>query len=111
MARSNGDPEGKGQAMRDRIAASQREHRRRNRGDAAQADWSTADAGLLLAVISGVSSGGGAIQFGLTKDGGSYVIRIIGDGEPFNEYVRPTEDINLYLTGLSQDYEKGWRNK
>lgn len=108
MARANGDPLGKGQAMRDKIAASQREHRRRNRGTNVDADWAAADASLMRDVVCRITSEGGAVQFGLTRDGGSYTIRILGDGEPYNEYVRPTEDINLALTGLCEDYQAGW---
>lgn len=110
MARSNGDPQGKGQATRDRIAAVQRAERRKNRGTGAVADWGTADPSLVFSLVCRLTNEGGAVQFGLTRDGGSYTVRILGDGEPYNEYVRATEDINLALNGLLLDYEKGWSN-
>jgi hypothetical protein len=110
MARTNGDPHGKGQAMRDKIAASQRANRRANRGHGDTTDWGTADPNLIHRLICQLTNEGGAVQFGVTRDGGSFTIRILGDGDPFNEYVRPTEDINLALTGMCEDYEKGWSN-
>lgn len=83
----------------------QNDVRRRNRGHGAFAEWSTADAKLLLRVVSAISAMGGAVQFGLTKSKDQYVIRVVGDGEPFNEYLRPTEDIDLWLTSFAEDYE------
>lgn len=106
MAIKKDDNSPQGNAARASIAAQQREHRRRNRGGSDTADWSVADAVLLSQCVSKLTAYGCAIQFGYTKDGGSFVIRVVGDGEPYNEYVRPTEDINLYLAGLAEDYSK-----
>lgn len=79
--------------------------RRRNRGNGASADWSSADAKLLLRLVAAIARIGGAVQFGYTKSQDQYVIRVIGDGEPFNEYLRPTEDVDYWLEGFCQDYE------
>lgn len=106
MARKPEDNSPQGNAARASIAAQQREHRRKNRGRVEAADWASADPTLIHNAICRLTSHGFAIQFGYTRDGGSHVIRIVGDGEPYNEYVRPSEDINLYLQGLTQDYEK-----
>lgn len=106
MAVKQEDNSPAGNAAREAIAKQQREHRRRNRGTSDPADWSSADASLILDAIVKITAAGCAIQFGYTKDGGSYVIRIVGDGEPYNDYVRPSEDINLYLVGLTADYAK-----
>lgn len=95
-----------GNAARESIAKQQREHRRRNRGNAETADWSNADPSKLHRAVCCVANAGCAIQFGYTKDGGSFVIRIVGDGEPFNEYVRPTESLDEYLDALATDYAK-----
>ena len=78
--------------------------RRRNRGNGEVADWRNADPEYIITVISAITGKGGAVQFGLTKDGGSLVVRVIGDGEPYNEYVRPSEDVDLYLQGLAADF-------
>jgi len=106
MATKPDDNSPAGNAARAKIAAAQREHRRRSRGNAETADWSVVEATLLLNVISNVTGRGAAIQFGYTRDGSAFVIRIVGDGEPYNEYVRPTEDISLYLEGLASDFAK-----
>jgi hypothetical protein len=84
----------------------QRANRRRNRGNSEPAEWSTADSAKLIAAICAVTQHGYAIRFGYTKDGGAFAVGIIGDGEPFTEFPRPTEDINLYLDGVISDYEK-----
>lgn len=86
--------------------AQQRRERRRNRGSGERAEWGNADSAKVLAAISACTRHGYAIRFGYTKDGGAYAIGIIGDGEPFTEFVRPTEDINLYLDGVILDYGK-----
>lgn len=106
MVQKPNDNTPSGNAARENIAKQQREHRRRNRGGGDVADWSTVDAVELHAAISAVVGAGCAIQFGYTKDGSSYVVRIVGDGEPYNEYVRPTEDVSLYLTSLVLDFGK-----
>lgn len=106
MARKPEDNSPQGNAARAAIAQQQREHRRRNRGNAETADWGNADPVKLHRAICNVTGIGGAIQFGYTKDGGSFVIRIVGDGEPFNEYVRPSESIDEYLDALARDYDK-----
>src|SRR5688572_2903718 len=108
MPRKPQDNSPAGNAARASIAAQQRANRRRNRGSGETADWASAEPSLILECICRLSAGGAALQFSYTRDGGSFVIRIVGDGEPFNEYVRPTEDINLFLTGLLEDYPKGW---
>jgi len=83
----------------------QRSARRRNRGNVGQADWSAASSELVLRLIVSVAKIGGAVQFGYTQSGDSYVIRVLGDGEPFNEYLRSTEDVDLWLESFAQDYE------
>jgi len=106
MARKPEDNSPAGNAARESIAKQQREHRRRNRGNSETADWSNADAGKLHRAVCDLTGAGCAIQFGYTKDGGSFVIRIVGDGEPYNEYVRPTESIDEYLDSLALDFAK-----
>lgn len=106
MARKTEDNSPTGNAARASIANQQREHRRRNRGTGETADWANANPVLLANAICCIAAAGCAIQFGYTRDGGSLVVRIVGDGEPYNEYVRPTEDIDTYLTSLVTDYQK-----
>lgn len=85
----------------------QRASRRKNRGTSQQAEWGDADPKKVLAAISAIAGNGFAVRFGYTRDGGAYAIGVVGDGEPFTEYVRPNEDIDLYLDGLIIDYRDG----
>lgn len=89
---------------RDEARQAARTSRRQNRGSGEIADWASADAALMLRVIAVLTKAGCAVQFSYTRDGGSYVIRIVGDGEPYNEYVRPSESLSEYLTGLALDF-------
>ena len=84
----------------------QRRIRQSNRGNGIEgADWGEADAEKIKSAICLISKMSCAVQFGMTRDGGALVIRIVGDGEPYNEFVRATESIDLYLDGLISDFE------
>lgn len=91
-------------ANRDNGKSTQRQLRNRNRGSGEVADWDTVSAELLREVIAAVTGRQCAIQFGYTRDGSAYVVRIVGDGEPYNEFIRPTEDLGIYLQGLRDDF-------
>lgn len=106
MAKGKEDNTPQGNAARASIAQQQREHRRRNRGGGDPADWDAADPMRVHRAIVNVSGTGAAIQFGYTRDGGSFVVRVVGDGEPYNDYIRPTENIDAYLDALASDYAK-----
>jgi hypothetical protein len=41
---------------------------------------------------------------GYTRDGGAFAIGILDGDEKHTEYVRPSEDIDLYLRDLAEDY-------
>lgn len=85
--------------------APQRQSRRRNRNNGEKADWGAASAELVLRLIVSVAKIGGAVQFGYTQSTDSFVIRVLGDGEPFNEYLRSSEEVDLWLEGFILDYE------
>lgn len=87
----------------------QRSNRRRNRGTGDAAEWGDANSDKVLAAISAIAGNGFAVRFGYTRDGGAFAIGVVGDGEPYTEYVRPNEDIDLYLDGLISDYIDGSR--
>ena len=73
------------------------ESRRFRRGDKSTADYDRADAELLRAAISAAAGTGGALRFGYSRDGGAYAVGIYGDGEPYTEFVRPSEDFSGFL--------------
>jgi hypothetical protein len=106
MATKPQDNSPQGNAARENIAKQQREHRRRRRGNGDVADWTVADAMLMHRAICAVTGCDCAIQLGYTKDGGSMVVRIVGDGDPYNEFIRPTEDVNAFLESLISDFQK-----
>ena len=85
-------------------APMQRKTRNKNRGDAGITDWRSCDAAILQRAIEAITSNGYAVRLGYTRDGGAYAIGILGDGDPFTEYVRPTEDLDAYLKTLIEDY-------
>lgn len=87
-------------SKRDARKAGSESKRRQTQQTHSTADWATADATLVLEAIAVVAWQGGALRFGYTRDGGAYCIGILGDGEPYNEYCKPAEDINEYLRGL-----------
>lgn len=90
----------------DRQRAEERRRRRENRGTVDGADWADADVGKLSHAIRSVTQHGYAIRFGYTRDGGAFAIGILGDGEPFTKFVRPTEGIDEYLDTLISDYAR-----
>lgn len=68
---------------------------KRNRG--AVADWASVDSELIRDAITAAGVRGGALRFGYTSDGGAFSIGIYGDGSPYNEYCRPSEDVEQLL--------------
>lgn len=70
------------------------------------ADWSNADAVGLRNAIAQAAKTGGALRFGYSRDGGAYAIGIYGDGEPYTEFVRPSEDIDTFLEEVISLFEE-----
>jgi hypothetical protein len=66
-------------------------------GTGAICDWGTADAGLLVHAIERASFTGGALRLGYSRDGGAYAVGIYGDGEPYTEYCKASEDLDNFL--------------
>jgi hypothetical protein len=92
-------------SLGDDAKAKQRAERRRNRGSVEAADWSSADAALIHRLIVSASRSGAAVQFGLTRDGGAFRIRILDGGDADDVYVRPSEDLGYALEALALDFE------
>lgn len=69
------------------------------------ADWSSVDANVLRDAISSASVRGGAIRFGYTSDGGAYAIGVYGDGQPYTEFIKPSEDIEQFLRDLKDFFD------
>jgi len=84
-------------------ARRRREHRGHGGGTA---DWASADGALLAKAVAAVAGMGGALRLGYTRDGGAYAVGIYGDGDPFTEYIPPSESIDEFLRGVIEDYGK-----
>lgn len=81
--------------------------RRQSRGSINPADWASINPDIIQRAIATVGRSGGAIRFGYTRDGGSYAIGILGDGDPYTEYLRPTDDVEAYFEQLIEDWAEG----
>jgi len=76
--------------------------RRIRRGDGGTADWATVDSELIRDAIAAAAGVSGALRFGYSRDGGAYAIGVYGDGEPYTEYFRPSDDISGVLREIEQ---------
>jgi hypothetical protein len=73
-------------------------HRRRQlRGKGETVDWAMQDPLKVLALIAAVASAGGAIRFGYTRTGDALAVGYLGDGSPYTDFLRPTDDVEQYL--------------
>lgn len=90
-----------------RRAAQENRKRRSNKSvNGGVADWGSVNGEILGKAVAAIAQLGGALRLGYTRDGGAYAIGIYGDGEPFTEYVPPSEDIESYLGGIIDDYSR-----
>jgi len=87
-----------------RVADEKRKRRTTTNASGEQADWAGANGELLAKAIAAVARDGGALRFGYTRDGGAYAVGIYGDGDPFTEYIKPSEDLDEWLKGIIEDY-------
>jgi len=82
----------------------QGESRRFRRNEVGIADYDLVDAELIRSAISAAAGAGGAIRFGYSRDGGAYAVGIYGDGDPYTEYVRPSEGLDGFLRELEESF-------
>jgi len=85
-----------------KTANARRRREQRHTGSVLNLDSIDADA-LKRAVLSLLKREVG-ITLGVTRDGGALSVTILDNGETVREYVRATEDVNIYLTGLAEDF-------
>ena len=88
---SNGNPLGKSRGLR--------------KAGASTADWESASAELLRKAIAAAAMAGGCLRLGYSRDGGAYSIGIYGDGEPYTEWVRPSEDVDETLEKIIELFQ------
>ncbi len=69
------------------------------------ADWGAVDADVIRRAISAASFVGGALRFGYSRDGGAYAVGIYGDGEPYTEFIKPSEEPEAFLEDVITFFE------
>lgn len=79
-------------------------HKRKRRRDETVADWGGLNGDTIRSVVETITKDGGAVRFGYSRDGGAYALGIYGDGEPFTEYLAATQDADVWLEGIVEDY-------
>ncbi len=104
MTRAKQDRNPPDHTSRDATRDAQIANRRRSRGTGSTADWGSADSDLIRDALQKVTAAGYALTLGYTRDAGAYYVRIVGLADAQAEYIRATEDIDLYLRGLVEDF-------
>jgi hypothetical protein len=88
---SNGNPLGRSRGI--------------HRYESGVADWGATSAERIREAIVSAANVGGALRFGYSRDGGAYAIGVYGDGEPYTEFVRPSEDVETYLLNVKEFFD------
>ena len=99
-----GDQNGKNPTASE--GAKTRRSARRASEHAGGADWGNADPGLIAAAIMSVTRDGSAIRFGYTRDLGAFAVGFYENGVSETEYISPNDDIDTFLRGVIDDYQK-----
>jgi len=87
-----------------KTANARRRRERRHTGDTL--DFDSINPDTLKRALVAVLKRAVGVTFGVTRDGGALSVTLLDNGENIREYVRATEDINLYLSGLADDFGK-----
>lgn len=61
------------------------------------ADWGNASPERLLDVVTAMQGLGGAVTFGLSRDGGAYMLTLLLDGNRKTDWLPQSEDIDAWL--------------
>lgn len=80
-----------------------RQRRRRNRGNQQAATWSAVHPQAVTQFMFELTEAGYAVRFGKSRDGGALAIGIYGDGDPYTEYVRPSDNALALLDEIALD--------
>jgi len=78
--------------------------RREQRHTGSVLDLNSIDADTLKRAVLELLKREVGVTLGVTRDGGALSVTLLDNGETVREYVRATEDINLYLSGLADDF-------
>jgi len=89
---------------RDTAKTANARRRREQRHTGSVLDLDSIDANTFKRAVLSLLKREVGITFGVTRDGGALSITILDNGETVREYVRATEDVNIYFTGLAEDF-------
>ena len=90
---------------KDRVEEAKRKPSRRVKSSNSVADYMSLSADILCKAVATVAMAGGALRLGYTSDGGAYAIGVYGDGDPYTDYVKPSDDANEYFKALIDAWE------
>jgi hypothetical protein len=90
--------------QRDTAKTANARRRREQRHTGSVLDLNSIDANTLKRALLELLKRAVGVTFGVTRDGGALSVTLLDNGENIREYVRATEDINLYLSGLADDF-------
>jgi len=93
-------------SARDTAKTANARRRREQRHTGSILNLDSIDADTLKRAILELLKRAVGVTFGVTRDGGALSITLLDNGENIREYVRATEDINLYLSGLADDFRE-----
>lgn len=91
---------------RDTAKTANARRRREQRHTGSVLDLNSIDPDTLKGALLSLLKREVGVTFGVTRDGGALSITLLDNGETVREYVRATEDINLYFTGLAEDFSE-----
>lgn len=77
--------------------------RRKSRGEQTPANWLDVNSTAIGLFCSTLAEHGFAVRIGKSRDGGSYAIGIYGDGDPYTEYARPSDNILELMDEIALD--------
>lgn len=106
VRRGTDKPEGQAvdTKARDTAKTANARRRREQRHTGSVLDLDSIDPNTLKRAILSLLKREVGVTLGVTRDGGALSITLLDNGETVREYVRATEDINLYFTGLAEDF-------
>jgi len=91
-------------SARDTAKTANARRRREQRHTGSVLDLDSIDPDTLKRAVLSLLKREVGLTLGVTRDGGALSITLLDNGETVREYVRATEDINLYFTGLAEDF-------
>lgn len=77
--------------------------RRKSRGEQTPANWLDVNSHAIGTFCATLAEHGFAVRIGKSRDGGSYAIGIYGDGDPYTEYARPSDNILELMDEIATD--------